>query len=99
MRRGLLVGGVLTIALSLVAAGCGGGGKKSSSGGGGGASGVQALPASSCSGVYYQGSGNANYVIAHPGTTAADILQLAETVRDRVKERTGVRLERELHVW
>jgi UDP-N-acetylmuramate dehydrogenase len=42
---------------------------------------------------------NANYVIAHPGTTAADILQLAETVRERVRERTGVRLERELHVW
>jgi UDP-N-acetylmuramate dehydrogenase len=42
---------------------------------------------------------NANYVIAHPGTTAADILQLAENVRERVKERTGVRLERELHVW
>jgi UDP-N-acetylmuramate dehydrogenase len=42
---------------------------------------------------------NANYVIAHPGTTAADILQLAEQLRERVKERTGVRLERELHVW
>ena len=42
---------------------------------------------------------NANYVIAHPGTTAADILQLAEQMRERVRERTGVRLERELHVW
>ena len=42
---------------------------------------------------------NANYVVAHPGTTAADILQLAEQVRERVRERTGVRLERELHVW
>jgi UDP-N-acetylmuramate dehydrogenase len=42
---------------------------------------------------------NANYAVAHPGTTAADILSLAEQVRGRVRERTGVRLERELHVW
>lgn len=42
---------------------------------------------------------NANYVVAHPGTTAADILQLVDVVRTRVKERTGVALERELHVW
>ncbi len=42
---------------------------------------------------------NSNYAVAHPGTTARDILQLAETVRAKVKERTGVSLERELHVW
>ncbi len=42
---------------------------------------------------------NSNYVVAHPGTTAADILQLADHVRGRVKERTGANLERELHVW
>lgn len=42
---------------------------------------------------------NANYVVAHPGTTAEDIVQLLETVRERVKERTGIALERELHVW
>lgn len=42
---------------------------------------------------------NANYVVAHPGTTAADILQLIDHVRDRVRERTGVTLERELNVW
>ena len=42
---------------------------------------------------------NANYVVAHPGTTAADVLQLADHVRTRVKERTGVQLDRELHVW
>jgi UDP-N-acetylmuramate dehydrogenase len=42
---------------------------------------------------------NSNYVVAHPGTTAADILKLAELVRTRVKERTGANLERELHVW
>jgi UDP-N-acetylmuramate dehydrogenase len=42
---------------------------------------------------------NSNYVVAHPGTTAADIQQLIERVRTRVKERTGANLERELHVW
>lgn len=42
---------------------------------------------------------NSNYVVAHPGTTAADILQLADKVRARVKERTGANLVRELHVW
>lgn len=42
---------------------------------------------------------NSNYVVAHPGTTAADILQLGDQVRTRVKERTGANLERELHVW
>jgi UDP-N-acetylmuramate dehydrogenase len=42
---------------------------------------------------------NSNYVVAHPGTTAADILQLAEQVRTKVKERTGANLQRELHVW
>jgi UDP-N-acetylmuramate dehydrogenase len=42
---------------------------------------------------------NSNYVVAHPGTTAHDILQLVEHVRSKVRERTGVSLERELHVW
>ena len=42
---------------------------------------------------------NANYVVAHPGTTAADILRLIDQVRKRVKDRTGVTLERELHFW
>jgi UDP-N-acetylmuramate dehydrogenase len=42
---------------------------------------------------------NSNFVVAHPGTTAADILQLVAQVRDRVKERMGITLERELHFW
>ncbi|MCE9561643.1 MAG: UDP-N-acetylmuramate dehydrogenase [Planctomycetes bacterium] len=42
---------------------------------------------------------NSNYVVAHPGTTATDILQLADKVRTRVRERTGVDLDQELHVW
>ena len=42
---------------------------------------------------------NSNYAVAHPGTTAADVLQLTDLVKAKVKERTGVSLERELHVW
>jgi UDP-N-acetylmuramate dehydrogenase len=42
---------------------------------------------------------NSNYAVAHPGAKAEDIVRLAEEVRARVKERTGVSLERELHVW
>ncbi len=42
---------------------------------------------------------NSNYAIAHPGSTARDILQLIALVRDKVKQRTGVLLEQELHVW
>jgi len=38
-------------------------------------------------------------VVAHPGTTAADILRLLQTVQTQVKARTGVLLEQELHVW
>lgn len=42
---------------------------------------------------------NAAYVVAHPGTTAADILQLVAKIEDRVKTATGVALDRELNVW
>lgn len=42
---------------------------------------------------------NGNYAIAHPGTTAKDILGLIDHVRATVRERTGLALERELNVW
>lgn len=42
---------------------------------------------------------NGNYVVAHPGTTARDILGLIDKVRTRVKDVTGVALDQELHVW
>jgi UDP-N-acetylmuramate dehydrogenase len=42
---------------------------------------------------------NGNYAVAHPGTTARDVLRLIELVRDRVAEATGVTLQQELHVW
>lgn len=42
---------------------------------------------------------NGNYAVAHPGTTAKDVLRLIDTVKTRVQEYAGVALDRELHVW
>jgi branched-chain amino acid transport system substrate-binding protein len=52
----------LFAALAVVAAGCGGGGDESSGGGGGGN--VQALPASSCADIYFEGEGSPDAIIA-----------------------------------
>ncbi|MGL4419310.1 MAG: UDP-N-acetylmuramate dehydrogenase [Gemmataceae bacterium] len=42
---------------------------------------------------------NGNYVIAHPGTTAKDIIQLMAHAQERIRSVSGVTLERELHIW
>ncbi|MCU0704633.1 MAG: UDP-N-acetylmuramate dehydrogenase [Fimbriiglobus sp.] len=42
---------------------------------------------------------NPNYAIAHPGTTARDIMKLLDSVATHVKEFSGVELRRELNVW
>jgi len=42
---------------------------------------------------------NGNYVVAHPGTTAKDIVKLLERIQMQVEERTGVVLHRELNIW
>jgi UDP-N-acetylmuramate dehydrogenase len=42
---------------------------------------------------------DANSVVANPGTTARDVLRLADLVKSRVQERFGVELELELTVW
>ena len=42
---------------------------------------------------------NANYAVAHPGTTARDIVKLIAAVQENVKQHCGVELERELNVW
>ncbi len=42
---------------------------------------------------------NGNWLIARPGATSGDVLQLVEQVQKRVGEATGVQLERELTVW
>ena len=42
---------------------------------------------------------NANYIVAHPGTTAADVISLADRMQAAVRNATGVELEQELKVW
>ncbi len=42
---------------------------------------------------------NPNYAVAHPGTTARDVLRLIDLVREKVAAKSGVTLDRELHVW
>ncbi len=42
---------------------------------------------------------NANYVVAHPGTSARDVLRLMDLLRSKVRERTGLDLQPEIVVW
>lgn len=42
---------------------------------------------------------NANYIVAQPGTKAADVIALADKMRAGVKAALGVSLEQELKVW
>lgn len=42
---------------------------------------------------------HANFIVAHPGATTQNVLDLITLARDRVFERTGIRLELELEVW
>jgi UDP-N-acetylmuramate dehydrogenase len=42
---------------------------------------------------------HANFVTVEPGATAADVIALLEQVRQRVKDRFGIELEREVVVW
>jgi UDP-N-acetylmuramate dehydrogenase len=42
---------------------------------------------------------NGNYVVAHPGARARDVLRLIEQTETRVRELTGLILERELSIW
>lgn len=42
---------------------------------------------------------HANFFVAQPGATTKDVLQLIDTVRNRVAERMGVELETEIEIW
>lgn len=42
---------------------------------------------------------HANFIVAHEGCTATDILQLISDVQAAVLERTGIELQREVVVW
>ena len=41
---------------------------------------------------------HANFIVASPGTTAGEVLELIRTVQDLVEARSGVRLETEVHL-
>ena len=97
MKRRLFVGALAAIAviLALVAAGCGGSKKSSSttSGGGGNTSGggkASALPASSCSPIYFEGSGSPQYLIASDlplqGSGRTQTVQMTEAIKFVLKQ-------------
>lgn len=44
-------------------------------------------------------SEHANFIVTHPGATARDVLALMDAAANRVRERFGVALEREVVVW
>src|SRR3954469_8669071 len=84
-RRPLLAALIgLTAVLALLAAGCGGGGSSSSGGN------AQALPASSCSDIYYEGDGSPDYVIASDlplqGSGRAQTVQMTEAIKFILKQ-------------
>jgi branched-chain amino acid transport system substrate-binding protein len=74
----------LTAVLALLAAGCGGGG------GGGNGGNVQALPASSCSDIFYEGDGDPDYVIASDlplqGSGRTQTVQMTEAIKFILKQ-------------
>jgi len=87
---GLLL--VAVAALALIASGCGS--KKSSSSsnnntsGGGGS--VTALPASSCQGIYYQGSGKPDFIIASDlplqGSSRTQTIEMTKAIKFDLKQ-------------
>ena len=42
---------------------------------------------------------HANFIVAHPGATAADVLNLTDQIRQRVWQRFGYELQLQLQVW
>jgi UDP-N-acetylmuramate dehydrogenase len=42
---------------------------------------------------------HANFIVAHPGATAADVLQLIDQIRQRVWQQFGYELELQIQVW
>jgi len=40
-----------------------------------------------------------NFIVAHPGATAGDVLHLIGLVKERVRKSTGLELELEIEVW
>jgi branched-chain amino acid transport system substrate-binding protein len=85
VRRRLSLAALLAVAagLALLAAGCGGGG-------GGNGGNVSALPASSCSDIYYEGDGDPDYLIASDlplqGSGRTQTVQMTEAIKFILKQ-------------
>ena len=81
-RNGVLLAGLLVVALALVAAGCGGddGGEA-----------PEALPSSSCTAIEYEGDGNPDYIIASDlplqGASRTQTLQINDAIRKQLADR------------
>jgi len=79
-RNGVLLAGLLVVALALVAAGCGGddGGEA-----------PEALPSSSCTAIEYEGDGNPDYIVASDlplqGASRTQTLQMNDAIRAQLK--------------
>ncbi len=85
-RRPLLAALIgLTAVLALLAAGCGGGGGGKKGGN------VQALPASSCSDIYYEGGGSPDYIISSDlplqGSGRTQTIQMTEAIKFILKQK------------
>jgi branched-chain amino acid transport system substrate-binding protein len=81
-------------ALAFAAAGCGGGGGNEGGGGtttGGGGGNVTALPASSCSSIYYEGSGSPDFIVASDlplqGAGRAQTTEMVAAAKFALKQR------------
>ena len=81
-RNGVLLAGLLVVALALVAAGCGG-----DSGGGA----PEALPSSSCTGIEYEGDGDPDYILASDfplqGSSRTQTEQIVAAIRYELGQR------------
>jgi len=42
---------------------------------------------------------HANFIVTHPGATAADVMRLIDLARSKINEQFGVQLELEIQVW
>jgi UDP-N-acetylmuramate dehydrogenase len=42
---------------------------------------------------------HANFIIAHPGCRADDVLKLVKIIREKVSERSEIHLESEVRIW
>jgi branched-chain amino acid transport system substrate-binding protein len=75
--------------LALLAAGCGGG-SDNGGGNGGGGGGASALPASSCSAIYYEGDGDPDMIIASDlplqGSGRTQTVQMTEAIKFVLKQ-------------